>query len=175
MVYKPPMGFASRSEYNNDLAKRKGFRNWTEYQNHLANKRGFENRSQYQEDLLRKKGFDGHMDYQNHLIGKRGFESRSDYQDKMAKSRGFKNYSDYRNTVNGLDELIVPILGYGSFTPYEMSEIIEGWKGYKIAPKLVESHVRRKSEIFVTDDKSRVSMNRRSEVAGQMAKLLFQD
>ncbi len=65
----------NRSDYLNDLAKKKGFKNRGEYKKYLAQRRGFKNCGEYEDYLAQVKGFKNNTDYQvehNHITGKSG-------------------------------------------------------------------------------------------------------
>ncbi len=118
------LGFASRVEYIDHLARKKGFRNNNEYKKYryklLTRKNGFKNYQEYKLDLLKKKGFSSvkkyraniarrngfssYGEYKKHLIRKSGFSTVREYYESNAKKKGFssfKEHQDYLARKNG--------------------------------------------------------------------------
>jgi len=80
-------GFASRADYERQLAERRGFESLTKYREHLAQESGFESLADYAKQLAKGRGFESLTDYAKQLAKGRGFVSLTEYHRHLAQER----------------------------------------------------------------------------------------
>ncbi|MBI4894576.1 MAG: hypothetical protein HY833_02480 [Candidatus Aenigmarchaeota archaeon] len=176
MGQRPPKGFGSWREYNNHWAGKRGFGSRTEHNDELARNKGFENYTEYQKHRVTvDRGFESKTKYNYYLAKKRGFGSYVEYQNSLAVKRGFKDNAEYQRVISKIDATIALVLGNNRYTPAEISSIIREWKGYQISPAIIESRAKKRPDVFVTGEKSKISINREGKLTDDVMGLLFQE
>ncbi len=88
-----------------------GFISATDYQDYLARKKGFGSYLDYQKQQIKERGFKSTTDYYDYLAKKRGIKSYSDYYTQMrlknlAKLKGFESYEEYQEHLAQIEKSI---------------------------------------------------------------------
>lgn len=90
----------TQNEYNNLLAKKRGFKNRVEQDKFYLEKRGFKTYKDYEVYLVQQKGFSNIQEYKEFFVQEKGFNDYKEYRNFLVQKRGFKNESDYVSSLN---------------------------------------------------------------------------
>lgn len=122
------------TELNDDpyLRWQRGEISEVEYQNELAKQKGFKDRNEETKASFQKRGFKTRKEYREYLARQKGYTNRQEYYDDIARKKGYKDHNDYRRQTT---EKRKATLGL----PINMQENKECslWLGVVIAEKVL--------------------------------------
>lgn len=115
------------------------FRKWkageiteVEYQNELAKTKGFVDRNAEFKDMYKRQGFTTRKEYKTHLAKKLGFPDLKSYEDSLAQRRGYKNNLDLAKQRHKINNIL-------KGKPADMSENknCSLWLGYVMGERIL--------------------------------------